>query len=331
MSMQKIFLFCTERSGSNLLTKLMNAHTQICGPSTKHLLNPTFRNLHRYEPLNEKKNWLQFLDDLLNLYNVDFASWNSSLTRDELIGAINCGAIDHLFHYIFDKETKSANKKICFIKEIKLYEIVPHINFFIPNAKFVYMVRDPRDMALSWKKSLIHKGGVVEAAKQWKIDQQQYLKFFHLENKKQTIKLLRYEDLLSNPKEELSRIFSFLNLNYEPVQESFYKDLKTKENSKKNDAWKNISKGLLHGHKEKYKTELSAEEISIVQHICFDEMNFFNYPIENTKFDLKKINHNFIKNKGLQEVKDLPYSPPDGVLDNMKAKKVFYQKVIYDK
>ena len=93
----------------------------------------------------KKKNWLQFLDDLLNLYNVDFASWNSSLTRDELIGAINCGAIDHLFHYIFDKETKSANKKICFIKEIKLYEIVPHINFFIPNAKFVYMVRDHID------------------------------------------------------------------------------------------------------------------------------------------------------------------------------------------
>lgn len=328
MSMQKIFLFCTERSGSNLLTKLMNAHSQICGPSTKHLLNPSFRNLHRYEPLNEKKNWNEFLDDILNLYNIDFSSWNSSLTKDELLRSIDCGSVAELFHYIFDKEAKSVNKKICFIKEIKLYEIVPHINLFMPDAKFVYMVRDPRDMALSWKKSLIHKGGIVEASRQWKIDQQQYLKFYHLENKKERIKLLRYEDLLSNPKGELSEIFSFLNLNYEPVQESFYKDLKTQENSKKNNAWTNLSKGLLHGNKAKYKTELSVDEIAIIEHICHDEMRFFNYRLENTEFDLKKINQNLIKEKAIQESNVLPYSPPDGVLDNMKAKKVFYQKVI---
>ena len=330
MSMQKIFLFCTERSGSNLLTKLMNAHSEICGPSTKHLLNPTFRNLHRYEPLNEKKNWNEFLDDLLNLYNVDFSSWNSSLTKNELLRSIDSGSVAELFHYIFDKETKSVNKKNCFIKEIKLYEIVPHINFFIPSAKFVYMVRDPRDMALSWKKSLIHKGGIVEASKQWKIDQQQYLKFFHLEYKKETIKLLRYEDLLSNPKEELSKIFSFLKLNYEPVQESFYKDVKTQENSKKNAAWSNISKGLIQENKAKYKAELSADEIAIIEHICRDEMRFFKYNLENTEIDLQDINPSFIKDKAIEELNSIPYSPPESVINNMKAKKVFYQKIIFN-
>lgn len=29
------FLMCSERSGSNFITKLMNNHSQICGPSTK--------------------------------------------------------------------------------------------------------------------------------------------------------------------------------------------------------------------------------------------------------------------------------------------------------
>tara|TARA_Y100000385_G_scaffold193361_1_gene199995 strand:- start:3601 stop:4596 length:996 start_codon:yes stop_codon:yes gene_type:complete len=330
MSMQKVFLFCTERSGSNLLTKLMNSHSEICGPSTKHLLNPTFRNLHRYEPLNEKINWNEFLCDLLDLYNVDFSSWNSSLTKDELLHSIDNGSVAELFHYIFDKETKSVGKKICFIKEIKLYEIVPHINFFIPSAKFVYMVRDPRDMALSWKKSRIHKGGIVEASQQWKIDQQQYLKFFNLENKKEAIKLLRYEDLISNPKEELSKIFSFLKLNYEPVQESFYKDAKTQENSKKNTAWANISKGLIKDNKAKYKTELHADEIAIIEHICRDEMRFFNYHFDNTEIDLQNINPNFIKDKAIEELNSLPYSPPESVIDNMKAKKVFYQKIIFN-
>ena len=270
------------------------------------------------------------MDDLLNLYNVDFSSWNSSLTKDELLRSIDIGSVAELFNYIFEKETKSVGKKICFIKEIKLYEIVPHINFFIPSAKFVYMVRDPRDMALSWKKSLIHKGGIVEASKQWKMDQQQYLKFFSIENKKETIKLLRYEDLLSNPEEELSKIFSFLKLNYEPVQESFYKDVKTQENSKKNAAWANISKGLLQENKAKYKAELSADEIAIIEHICLDEMRFFNYNLENTEIDLQNINSNFIKDKAHEELNSLPYSPPESVINNMKAKKVFYQKIIFN-
>ena len=119
MSLQKIFLFCTERSGSNLITKLMNAHTQICGPSTKHILNPTFRNLHRYTPIDDINNWYSFIDDLLNLFYVDFSSWHVTFTKKELIEKVKPGNVSELFHYIFDKESKAHSKRICFIKVIK--------------------------------------------------------------------------------------------------------------------------------------------------------------------------------------------------------------------
>ena len=111
MNLPKIFLFCTERSGSNLITKLMNAHSEICGPSTKHILNPTFRNLYRYEPLDEAENWSAFIEDLLNLFNVDFSKWEVSFSKNELIEQIETGDINALFHYIFDKETKGQSKK----------------------------------------------------------------------------------------------------------------------------------------------------------------------------------------------------------------------------
>jgi hypothetical protein len=325
MSLQKIFLFCTERSGSNLITKLMNAHTQICGPSTKHILNPTFRNLHRYTPIDDINNWYSFIDDLLNLFYVDFSSWHVTFTKKELIEKIKPGNVSELFHYIFDKESKAHSKSICFIKEIKTYEIAPQINYYLPESKYLYLVRDPRDMALSWKKSTIHKGSIVTAARQWKIDQQQYLKHFHLESMKKNILLLHYEQLISESKKELNRVFSFIGVENENVHLSFHKDAKTMENAKKNDAWKNISKGLLKGNKEKYLKELSSKEISIIEFICRDEMNYFSYKLKSSEQDLNKI-----KTKEIDELqrleRTLPYTPPPGVANNMKAKARFYQK-----
>ena len=325
MNLQKIFLFCTERSGSNLITKLMNAHSEICGPSTKHILNPTFRNLHRYEPLEELENWNAFIEDLINLFNVDFSKWQMSFSKNELIEQVEIGDVNALFHYIFDKETKGQSKNICFVKEIKTYEIVPHINHYLSGSKYVYLVRDPRDMALSWKKSSIHRGGIVTAARQWKTDQQQYLKYYHLERLNKNILKLHYEDLLAQTDIELQKLFSFIGVGYEEVHLRFHKDHLTKENSRKNEAWKNIDKGLLKDNKEKFLKELSAKEIAIVEYICKDEMAFFGYVSKSTEpypseIILKEMDE-------IQRLENtLPYTPPPSVVANMKAKTRFYKR-----
>ena len=325
MSLQKIFLFCTERSGSNLITKLMNAHSEVCGPSTKHILNPTFRNLHRYAPLQEKENWNALLDDVLNLFNVDFSKWQVTFSKDELIKEIKPGDVGSLFHYIFDKETKRNSKSLCFIKEIKTYEIVPQINHYISGSKFIYLVRDPRDMALSWKKSSIHKGGVISAARQWKIDQQQYLKYYHLEGINNNILKLHYEDLITDTEKELNKLFSFIHVHNEDVHLTYHYDNVTKENSLKNEAWKNLSKGIIKENKKKFLKELSTEEIALIEYICKDEMIFLGYTPKSKKADMKDLNAKKIDEmQGLEKM--LPYTPPHGVLENMKAKSRFYKR-----
>jgi hypothetical protein len=45
---------CSERSGSNFITKVMNGHEDICGPSTKHIINPVARNFYRYGNLMDE-------------------------------------------------------------------------------------------------------------------------------------------------------------------------------------------------------------------------------------------------------------------------------------
>jgi len=326
MNIPKVFLFCSERSGSNLITKLLNAHSGICGPSTKHLLNASLRNLHRYQDINEDENWKDFITHLMDLFHVDFSIWKSDFDSNELFDQVKQGDVQELFNYIFDKETRINGKKVTFIKEIKIYEIYPFITRYFSNPRFIYLVRDPRDMALSWKKSKIHKGGVVTAAKQWKNDQQQFLKCRCLEQEKNAVYTLKYEDLISHSSEKLKEIFSFLELPYEDVQSTFYKDETTVQNSEQNEAWKNLSGSIMSDNSRKYLTELSSLEISLVEKICGDEMAYFDFGKTGEIQDVQMVSSEKIEQFEKNDLNSLPYDPPKGVKENMKAKAKFYRR-----
>src|SRR5699024_7747393 len=102
------FLMCSERSGSNFITKILNGHSKICGPATKHIINPVARNLFRNEPIEKADNWNELLADIENLINVDFSSWKSSFDFEDLKCLAPKGEVNSLLRNIFYKDRKST-------------------------------------------------------------------------------------------------------------------------------------------------------------------------------------------------------------------------------
>ena len=82
--MSMFFLMCSERSGSNFIQKLLNGHNNICGPSTKHIINPVARNLFRYGDLTQKQNWDELLIDIHRLISISFSIWKKEFSLDDL-------------------------------------------------------------------------------------------------------------------------------------------------------------------------------------------------------------------------------------------------------
>lgn len=319
---------CTERCGSNLITKILNSHSQICGPSPKHIINPVVRNYFRYRNLNEDKNWNNLLKDVLNLYNVKFSIWAKEFTIEELQSKIKKGDIKELIRFFFEQETKANGKKDVFIKELKIYEVMPYLLLYFPEAKYIYQVRDPRDMALSWKKNKTHKGGVVAAAQQWKEDQQQYLKNHEILRPLGKSYMIKYEDLIADLEKHLGGLLAFLGHDYEPQLVNFHEDNLTLKNSKAQEAWNNLSKGVITENSGKFNNELTNLEIKIVEKICYAEMVFLGYEPINTLESLEEIKNSDIEKLAQEELETLPYILSDGVKNNRDAKKIFYQKII---
>nr|WP_319397854.1 sulfotransferase [uncultured Carboxylicivirga sp.] len=320
------FLMCTERGGSNFIVKLLNKHSLISGPATKHIINPLARNYFRYLPFEKNNNWETLLNDTLNLFNIDFSKWHSEYTLDELKQNIPVGEVDQLIKYFFEKEARSFNKTYSFIKEITTYEFFPYLEKHFHSAKYVYLVRDPRDMALSWKKSKIHEGGVYKAALRWKNDQQQFLKNHYLLIESNRSLLVKYELLTQNTKKELIKITKFLNIGFEEDMLVHKESELTNMNAQKQECWSNLSKDVITNNSNKFLNELSDFEIKIIEKICYFEMLLLGYSPVNSWEELENISQTELLEFANNESKTIHREINEGVKLNMEAKKRFYQK-----
>lgn len=277
------FLAASERSGGNLLVKLLGSHSKICGPAPKHLIHPLANNYHKF---SLQKHWLEANGLLSSLRNSEFSRW----AKDKSCLSLGDGKVSPIeFVKALLMEEMDVNKKASlFIKENRMYEYFAFILAHFPKSKFVHLVRDPRDMALSWKRNLAFEGEVCCAAMRWQKEQLEWLKFASSFPEK--IVSIKYEDLITEPEKELSRVLSFLGFSWEEqVLDTFYLDPIVKLNSTKQSSWSNLSKPLIKDNKGKYLRCLSETEISMVESICRVEMELLGYPIVGEVFDISNV------------------------------------------
>lgn len=319
------FLMCSERCGSNLITRMLDAHSQICGPAPKHLINPLARNLFRYEPLADASNWQALLSDVQALLAADFSHWRSAFSVDDLAALAPAGDAATLIRGIYGREAQAHGKTQVFVKENHVYEFIAYLLIHFPQANYVYQVRDPRDMALSWKNNPSHPGGVVRAARQWQTDQQNTLKVFHELRRLGRATLVHYEQLIDRPAEVLAEVLALLGLQYEPTMLDYHESALTRANAAQQHAWANLGKAVMSDNKHKYRTALSADEIRAVESICYFEMQHLGYDCDVDKAELDRFAAQALADFERQDNLAKVHVQPASVKANTEAKKRFYQ------
>ena len=271
-----IWLLTTQRSGSNLLTKMLDNHSKICGPVIAYLI--TFLDKINSSSLTITKKKL-----LINkFFDSKIGSWK--LKNLKKINFSN-NILDYICH-IFLKEMELNKKQFLFIKENKLskqYKIIKKIS---NNPRFIFLTRDPRDMALSWKKMPNLRGGIFRATNEWVNDQKDFFKFKKKLKKDKFIDI-RYEDLTQNKIVTQKKICKFLNIKFEKKIINFYENKETQRISKSQPGWNNLSKSIFK-NSNKYLKELNNNEIAYIEYRTFKLLKKNRYKICNRKLDRKK-------------------------------------------
>jgi len=206
--MLNLFVIGMPRSGTKLFRELLNNHPSIFIPNVETGFIPKL--IRRFgagrlaaddsSAAAEIISSSLFFEHYLLERDFDFSVLDGHGSLDELLGAFYTELLreptDNLI-YIGDKSPSN-------ITDVDLL-----VEAF-PSAKFIHIVRDPRDYAISVKKAW--NKTVIRAVARW-VDAVSLASKFSDKNPDLMIEI-RYEDLLENPKSVLSMCMDFLGLEY---------------------------------------------------------------------------------------------------------------------
>jgi len=270
------FQFCSERSGSNLMAKVMDGHPEICGPFPSHMIRTFAHNYACYGDLHDNANWQALTGDVADYLANMFAQWESTVTADELRNNCLPRSLGSIVRYVYEKEAEARGKSRVYVKENHAYGFLPFTLANFPNSKFVWVVRDPRDMAQNWRDSIL-QGGVQNAVKAWKTDQSECIKVHSFLKDAGKILLVRFEELLRDPQTTCQRICAFIDAPYTAQMLDFHKNSNVTKNAGAITAWADLAKPIISSNLNNYQGVLSETEIRYVEASCHREMAVLGY------------------------------------------------------
>jgi hypothetical protein len=271
------FLMCSERSGSNLIARMFDAHPDCCGPTPTHIVRILVENRARYGDIGDDTAWAELCRDAADILATKVGSWRRSWTAAQLAAAAPRRTLGALLHTVLAGEARAAGASHLFIKENHLYRYLPFVQRAFPGMKIVAMVRDPRDMALSWKRSPILRGDVVRAARIWREDQEQLIRVLGYLEPGRDIHLLRYEDLVADPAAELAAACAVAGLPMDPAMVAFHDRSGSTADAARTDDWKNLDRPVMASNFNKWKDGLDAAEVAYIEALCGPAMDVFGY------------------------------------------------------
>jgi hypothetical protein len=184
---------------------------------------------------------------------------------------------------IFDLYGQARGKRLVGEKTPGYVRSIPTLHALWPEAKFVHLIRDGRDIFLSmknWKRVYRSVGRfaawtrdpVSTSAFWWKWDVERGQEAADL-LKPGLYHELRYENLVSEPAEELAKLCAFLGLPYDEAMLGFHEGrTKTKPGLDAKRAWLPITAGL-----RDWRSEMTTEEIERFEAAAGDLLNGLGY------------------------------------------------------
>lgn len=274
-----VFILSSERSGSNLLRKLVTQYQcEYFGPSPAHFLKHLYYRVPYYGALDKLDNFKDLVSDALQLCYVHFSPWDIELTVDEVVHGyqreFDTNDVVLLSHYLMSVYAAHKGYTTYICKDNYLYEFVLDILWKLPEARFIYLYRDPRDYALSQFHRRMITDSYTLNARLWDYEQTKCIKYLDLLGEKRVYQV-SYESLIKSDN-AMRGLCDFLGVEYIDAQDTQF------TNEQVPDEWKNLHKPVLQSNAGKYRKQLTVKQLELVEFICGRNMEYLGYNKETT-------------------------------------------------
>ena len=272
MSSFPLLVLGVRRSGTTLVRVMLDRSSQLAVPDESYFI-PQLAHRHRDRPDRDA-----FVDDLRRLPTL--ADWGVSpdLVRQRLRPGATLGeAIAAVFEVYAEQRGKRrwGDKTPLYMQHLGLLERL------FPAARFVHLVRDGRDAAVSFlqmpdgivTRSPSTPRSAADFACQWKLEVEAAQALGRRVGPSRYLQV-RYEDLVADAEGQLRRICAFADLPYEPAMLAYAGNVDLSEKPHQQSLTRPPTPGL-----RNWRTEMAPGDAAAFEAVAGYRLRALGYPV----------------------------------------------------
>jgi len=270
----------TQRSGSNLLRLMLNQLPEVFAPHPPHVFVVFSPLVQYYGNLEEDANFKTLLNDVCTLIELNPVPWTEvDLDRDVLFNMCANRSLLEIFVKINELQCIEKGKTTWCCKSLETVYYIQNFKREHFSPYIIYLLRDGRDVAVSFKKAIIGEKHIYHLAQKWKKDQELAISYIEQTPKDKYI-ILKYEDFILEPEKYIKEICKLSDIHYAPSVMDYYESEESKKTADSGKMWENVAKPVMKDNTKKYKNALTETDLYIFESVAGHILDKFGYERE---------------------------------------------------
>ena len=272
-----IFMIGTQRSGSNLLRLMLNQLPGIAAPHPPHILQRMTPLLPAYGDLDKEENFLSLVDHVCRLVELNPVPWEGvNFNRKEIAKNAGSHSLMGIVEAVYDEAARAQGAQTWCCKSLANIQFLPAIEAHFDRPQYIFLYRDGRDVAVSFRKAIVGEKHYYYIARDWARTQKLALtmeahigpeRFFRV----------KYEDMVEEPEAMMMRLCEFLNMDYHEDMLNFHQSHEAVRAANSSELWGNVTKPIMKGNTGKFRSEAGDEDIRIFESVAGEVLDALGY------------------------------------------------------
>jgi hypothetical protein len=233
--------------------------------------------LHYYGDLSSADSFANLVEDICRLVELNPVEWEGvTLDRADVASRCQENSAVAVYAAIYDILAETWGAKTWCCKSLANVNYLPEIDAYLPHAKYIYLYRDGRDVALSFRKAVVGEKHFYHIAQGWTKNQQKALAMSRKVGPDRFFKL-SYEQLTGNSERTLRQLCEFLGVNYHPSMLDFHQSNEASRTAVSSSLWGNVTQSVMANNTRKFLKEASPSDIRIFEAVAGSVLDELGY------------------------------------------------------